>query len=181
MKVAFLGPSGSGKSTAAGFCEQAARRRGLTVFRAKLATPLYELQNHFYRIAGRPIPPGAQDQVLLEAAAQHLRRLSPRVLVDDLQRRLAQVNADVVINDDLRDVAVDYPVMAELGFKFVRVSCNEGVRRERLRARGDLSVVVNSATTAGLDEISPNLILENSANDLGALQSAVEHLLDAGQ
>jgi hypothetical protein len=47
--------------------------------------------------------------------------------------------ADVILNDDLRDVHVDYPALQALGFSFVRVRCDEPVRLRRLAGRSDLS------------------------------------------
>ena len=44
LRVAVIAPAGSGKSTCAGIIEDEARRRGLSVARVKLATPLYDLQ-----------------------------------------------------------------------------------------------------------------------------------------
>jgi dephospho-CoA kinase len=179
LRLALYGHSGSGKSTAADLTERFFRSRGLTVTRLKLAQPLYELQTQFYRVAGVGIGFFDQDQRLLETIATELRRISPTSLVDDFERRLAAVDADVCLNDDVRDVEVDYPRLRELGFRFVRIWCDEGTRRERLGGRGDLSVVLASATTAAIDRIRADVVVDNSDTDLDGLRAVLEDVLGA--
>jgi cytidine deaminase len=136
----------------------------------KLADPLYRLQAVYYAVAGRSLAPGEQDQVLLESIARHLRRISPASLANDFENRLASCNADVVINEDLRDLDTDYPFLCNLGARFVRLTVAEPVRRARLAARKDLSTVLESETTLRLAEITPDLVIDNSSSDLGMLR-----------
>lgn len=178
IKLVFYGLSGSGKSTSAHVALDYYQTLGLQVEMAKLAQPLYELQQKFYRVAGKQIGFYEQDQVLLEAIATQLRRISPTSLVDDLMRRLSSLKADVVINDDLRDPHVDYPFLKEQGFKFIRIWCNEEVRLQRLRQRRHLSVVMQSASTAEIDRIVPDVVIDNSAGSLDELRSRIYDVLE---
>ncbi len=176
-RIVLYGFTGCGKSTSAAILCELARKRGLTVEIVKLAEPLYRLQHAFYAAAGLA-DGGAQDQALLEVIARELRRLSPTSLVDDFLRRLDEATADVVVNDDLRDPYVDYPVLQRDGFRFVRLVCAEDVRRRRLAGRGDLSTVVESATTVELDAIAPDHVVDNSINDRTHLESSLAGVLD---
>jgi hypothetical protein len=177
VRIAIYGLSGSGKSTSAALIEEAAAARGLTYARLKLAEPLYDLQRAFYRRARLRIARYEQDQVLLETIAGELRRLSPTSLADDLEHRLRRCSSDVAVNDDLRDVHVDYPRLRALGFVFVSVVCDEDERRRRLGLRADRSVVVSSRTTSELGLITPDVVVDNSEPGIDALRSRLTDVL----
>lgn len=149
----------------------------------KLAKPLYDLQQAFYRLAGKDIDPSDQDQLLLESIASHLRRISPTSLVDDFTQRLALTTADVVINDDLRDPHVDYPALQRLGFRFVRVRSDEQLRRSRLAHRADLTVVVESQSSAQIDLIQPDFYIDNNGSlaDLGQIVAGIAEQLQQAE
>ncbi|MFJ2609204.1 hypothetical protein ACIQOU_01075 [Streptomyces sp. NPDC091279] len=170
LRIAVIGHSGSGKSTCAGVLREHAAEHGLSFARIPLARPLYELQDRVYATAGAPLRPGAQDQVLMEDLAGHLRRLNPRALADDFAARLARCPADLVVNDDLRDPLVDAPALRALGFSIIRITCDERLRGTRLAARSDLTRA--DASTRDLDLITPDIVLDNSA-DLAAYRSAI--------
>lgn len=174
MRIAIIGLSGCGKSTTAGIVARYAADKGLSCATVKLATPLYELQEQVYRRAGAPIAPGAQDQVLLEALADAMRRANPRSLADDFLARLAGTSADIVINDDLRDPHVDAIVLRDNGFRVLRVTASTAVRDRRLACRGDLTRADRS--TGQLDLIEPDAVLDNSG-DLDDHRAAVHSLL----
>lgn len=172
--LCFYGPTGSGKSTAAGLACQYCAGRGLSAVRLKLAEPLYELQDAFYRTAGRPVERYAQDQVLLETIAAHLRRIRPDSLAAHFLGRLDRLQgADVVVNDDLRDVEVDYPALRGRGFRFVRVRCSEDVRLRRLGRRADLTASPNSKSESALDRIAADFTIDNDGDDPAPLAEAV--------
>ncbi|MEV0174403.1 hypothetical protein AB0I00_25175 [Streptomyces sp. NPDC050803] len=178
LRVAVIGLSGSGKSTCAGIVREWAAERGLTVARVPLARPLYELQAEVYAAAGVALRAGDQDQVLLEALATHLRRINPASLVEAFLARAAEAvegGADLLINDDLRDPHVDAPALRAEGFRVVRVSCAEPMRLKRLAERGDLTRADGS--TAGLDLIEPDAVLDNSTDDLSAYRTKVRELM----
>lgn len=174
LRVAVIGLTGCGKSTFAGHVERVAGEHGLSHARVKLATPLYDLQAAVYERAGARLPPGAQDQVLMEALADAMRRLRPESLAEDFLRRLAGTAADVVVNDDLRDPHVDAVVLRRNGFRVVRVTADEPVRQRRLAQRGDLTVADRS--TAQLDLITPDAVLDNSG-PAHTYEAAVRELL----
>jgi len=158
-RLAVIGLAGAGKSTCAGFIEEFAAARRLTHARVKLATPLYELQEQVYGATGRALSPGVQDQVLMEALAQQLRRINSRSLVDNFLRRLAQAHVDVVLTDDLRDPHVDAPALQGCGFKILRIVCDEPIRRDRLARRGDPTLTDGS--TAELHLIRPDAVIDS--------------------
>lgn len=164
IKLVVYGLTGSGKSTSSGLIRDHFESKGYQVANLKLAQPLYELQQQFYRAAGKQISLYDQDQILLECIATQLRRVSPTSLVDSFLRRLEITKADIVINDDLRDVDVDYPMLKQHGFSFIRITCREEIRLERLKQRSDLSIVTNSTTTTKLDMIQPHAIIDNSGS-----------------
>lgn len=122
LRLAVIGLSGCGKSTTAGLVESFADDHGLSHAVVKLAKPLYDLQAEIYRRAGAELAPGAQDQVLLEQLADTLRRIRPDALAADFLTRLAEVDADIVVNDDLRDPDVDAVTLRAHGFRVLRVT-----------------------------------------------------------
>jgi dephospho-CoA kinase len=176
LRVSVVGTAGSGKSTSATLIEEFARHKGLGVARVKLAKPLYDLQEQVYRAAGVKPAEGAQDQVLMEALADALRRIRPRSLVDDFSARLvrAEAGADLVLTDDLRDPYVDAPELRRLGFRVLRVTCAEEVRLSRLAGRGDLSR--SDASTRSIGLIEPDAVVDNSA-DRGTLRELVHAVM----
>lgn len=174
LRISVVGLAGAGKSTCAALIEEFARAKGLTHARVKLAKPLYDLQEQVYRAAGGRLPDGAQDQVLMEALADAMRRIRPRALADDFVARLSSADADVVVNDDLRDPHVDAPALRGHGFRVVRITCDEQVRQVRLAGRGDPSRADRS--TREIDLIEPDAVIDNSAGP-DEYRCAVDELL----
>jgi dephospho-CoA kinase len=170
VRIAVIGLSGSGKSTCAGELAAYAHERNLSFARVKLARPLYELQRRIYAAAGVPLREGAQDQVLMEDLAGHLRRLNARSLAEDFTARLAAAEAAVLVNDDLRDPHVDAPALRAAGFRILRITCDEAVRQRRLTGRGDPTRADRS--TRELDLIELDHIIDNSG-DLAAFRTAI--------
>jgi len=162
LRVAIIGLAGCGKSTTAGLISEICADAGLTCAIVKLAKPLYDLQELVYQRAGEPISEGAQDQVLLEALASAMRRIRPTSLADDFLARLGATSADVVLNDDLRDPYVDAVALRDSGFLVLRVTARPEVRQQRLGTRGDITRA--DASTANLDLIEPNAVLDNSGS-----------------
>lgn len=177
LKLVFYGHSGCGKSTATRIAKEYYEGSGRTVAVLKIAYPLYQFQHSFYHFANRVISFYDQDQVLLEIIAQQLRRISPTCLADDFLRRLAACTSDLVINDDLRDVEVDYPALKANGFRFVRITCREEIRRQRLRNRGDITVALRSPSSTRLDEIVSDVVIDNSGCDITELPQKVSKAL----
>jgi hypothetical protein len=174
LRIAVIGLAGSGKSTFAGVVAELAHERGLRCARLGLAAPLYALQERVYEAARTPLREGAQDQVLMETLARALRRISPTSLVDHFLDRLGAVEADVVVNDDLRDPHVDAVRLAAQGFRVVRVRATEPVRAARLSGRGDLTR--SDRSTDELDRIVPDAVIDNDG-DLDAFRAAVRALV----
>lgn len=177
-KIVIYGLAGSGKSTSAGLVQKFFAQKKLDVTVIKLAQPLYELQEQFYKKAGIEISFYNQDQILLESIANHLRRISSSSLVDNFKARIKRTKADVIINDDLRDPHVDYPVLKEEGFIFIRIKCKENFRRERLKQRGDKSTVINSKSTAEIDLIKPDYVVNNDTTNIDDLRKKIFSILE---
>lgn len=176
-KLAIYGLSGAGKSTTCEIVCDACRARGLTVRVEKLAAPLYRLQADIYRLVGRTVEPGQQDQELLRTLAGQLRRIEPTFLVDDFLRRTHDTDADVIVNDDIKDTVVDYPALVEDGFRFLHVTCPDEIRAQRLTTRADLTQAAETAHTWRLDRIEPDWVLHNSTNDCRRLRFAVDPIV----
>lgn len=179
MNFVLYGHTGSGKSTTSNLVREYFQSGGYRVQILKLAQPLYDLQSRFYETADVLMGPYDQDQVLLEEIASQLRRISPTSIVDDFLRRLEKLEADIVINDDLRDAHVDYPMLKQWGFRFVRITCSESVRLERLSRRQDVSTVIHSNTTAEIDLIEPDVVIDNSIDDLEKLKGKVHTAMES--
>ena len=181
LKLAIYGLSGSGKSTVAKIIKNYYQQRNKKVEFIKLAYPLYKIQQIFYETAGKKIDFYDQDQVLLEAIARHLRKISKTALADDFIARLKLCTADVVINDDIRDYENDYPVLKREKFIFYRVFCDEPLRLERLKARNDITVQVNSETTRDIDKFEPDWEIDSSAGDLESTKTKIHRILETGR
>ncbi|KUN99370.1 AAA family ATPase [Streptomyces caeruleatus] len=174
LRISVVGLAGAGKSTCASLIEEFAGDKGLTHTRIKLAEPLYDLQAEVYRRAGGPLADGAQDQILMEALADAMRRIRPDSLAADFTARLTRADADVIVNDDLRDPHVDAPALRGHGFRVLRITCDEELRRERLAGRGDPSRADRS--TREIDLITPDAVIDNGAG-LDEYRAAVHELL----
>jgi dephospho-CoA kinase len=179
VKLALVAPSGSGKSTVAGLLQEAARRRGLVSSVVKLAAPLYHLQAEIYRIAQVQLRTGDQHQKILESMADHLRAVNPRSIVDDFLLRLAKVNADVIINDDIRDSEVDWPVLKAEGFRALRIAAPEPIRCARLLARNDVHAIESSKLDPIIARIVPDMVVENGNISIDELRQRVDAVLVA--
>ncbi|MGI5293078.1 hypothetical protein ACQEVF_58565 [Nonomuraea polychroma] len=151
--------------------------RGYQVETIKLAAPLYALQGEIYRMAGHRIGAWEHDNELLRSLAAHLRRINPRFLVEDFLQRVSGSSADVVINDDMRNVDPDYHAMRAAGFSFVRVYCSNEIRVRRIAARGDRTIVPDIDATWGYGRIEPNWSIDTSF-DHNALCLQIEAIAD---
>lgn len=175
LRVSLIAPSGAGKSTVAGLLKSAFELSGRTVQILKLAAPLYQLQAGFYRECGVELAAGQQDQHLLEVIATEMRRIAPQSLVRHFGERLANANADVVLNDDLRDDQTDWPWLQRNGFTVVRVVAGAALRNQRLQGRGDLTLVKDSPLNAQIARIREDCTVTNEGS-LDALRAQVEAL-----
>ncbi|WP_431929937.1 hypothetical protein [Nonomuraea jabiensis] len=177
LTICLYGLAGCGKSTAANALKDLLTGRRYKADIVKIAAPLYALQGEIYRTAGRQIGAWEHDNELLRSLAGHLRRINPDFLVSDFLRRAADSTADVVINDDMRDVDPDYHAMRAAGFAFVRVSCPDAIRMERLRHRADRNIVADNDATWGYDRIEPDWSID-TGSDSTDLHHQVEVIAD---
>ncbi|MEO3860486.1 hypothetical protein [Acrocarpospora sp. B8E8] len=147
LLICLYGLAGSGKSTAAAHLTAVLTERGYRVETLKIAAPLYELQGHIYRRADAEIGAFEHDNELLRTLATQIRRINPGFLPGDFLRRVWASSADIVVNDDMRDADPDYYALREAGFYFVRITCADAVRLQRMNARADRTIVADSDAT----------------------------------
>lgn len=123
--ICLYGPTGSGKSTVARYL--------VDMFEAeliKVAAPLYELQDAFYRTLGMEID--GQDGELLQFLANKIEKERPAWLGTRFLERVRQSPRDIVINDDCR--LNSYPALRGAGFTFIRVRTSPDVLAARPRS-----------------------------------------------
>jgi hypothetical protein len=142
----------------------------------KIAEPLYLMQRELYTMIGRQIAPYQQDQILLRVLAGEIRRIAPSFLADDFLRRVSQSTAKIIVNDDLKDVDVDYPKLVTAGFRFVKIACDEETRLRRLASREDLAVTPETPQTWQFDRIQPSWEIDNTEEGEPALARKVSEL-----
>jgi hypothetical protein len=177
LRICLVAPSGSGKSTAALYLVDRFRERGLSATIYKLAEPLYDLQAQVYARAGRPIERSRQDHRLLELLADEMRRINPRSIVDDFLARISHAPEPVIINDDLRDYQTDYPALRQEGFLFVKISCSQGVRAQRLGRRQDLVSHVDSKLDRDLRAMDADHLVINETDRADAYRATLDLLV----
>ncbi|QGZ64592.1 dephospho-CoA kinase [Paraburkholderia acidisoli] len=183
LKYCVIAPAGAGKSTVAKLLKEEIERCGLDCEVVKLAEPLYHLQAAFYSAAGIDISRHQQNHPLMEGIADALRTLNPRSIVDDFMRRYHASTASAVVNDDLRDLAVDWPVLRELGFVTIMVHASAQLRAARLAQRGDLKVSATSKLDANVFAIEHDIAIDNDGCSLKELREQVRAIVerDLGQ
>ena len=124
-KLCFLAPSGYGKSTAIGILKE-----NYELTNIKIAEPLYELQNYFYKYIGVEMQ-GEQDGELLQFLGMKIRKESRSYLLDKFTEKFNNVqNVSFITNDDCRPP--DYEYLKSLGFIFIGIN---GYNRDRLDHR----------------------------------------------
>jgi len=175
LRLCLVAPSGSGKSTSAQLMRSWFVARGRSVAILKLAAPLYRLQASFYAEAGVSLQHGAQDQRLLESVATQLRSLHPAALANRFLQTLQELDAEVVINDDLRDDGIDWPALRQAGFVIVKLAARPELRARRLAVRNDVSVVHDSPLDQQMARIRPDYVLTNNGS-LAALEVQIDGL-----
>lgn len=121
MKICFIAPSGYGKSTAIKILSEKYPLKNI-----KIAQPLYELQEKFYKFISTQMT-GEQDGELLQFLGAKIRKENPTFLLDKFSEKVAEIEGDCIItNDDCRPP--DYEHLKSLGFIFVEIV---GFKRER--------------------------------------------------
>ncbi|EKE11142.1 MAG: hypothetical protein ACD_15C00135G0003 [uncultured bacterium] len=176
LKYCLIAPSGSGKSTVAKLICNAFEENDVRCEILKIAQPLYEIQKIYYRFAQIKIKRDQQNNYLMETIANNLRKLNPSSLIECFLKRYTLINAPVVINDDLRDIEIDWPVLINLNFKMVFISTSVNIRKFRLSKRGDFSVSATSELDVNFLKMKPEIILENNEG-LGELQRKVRAMI----
>jgi cytidine deaminase len=178
IKLCIIAPAGSGKSTVARLICERAQERGLSCAVIKLAEPLYDIQAKFYDTAKVSIGRYQQNHGLLESIADYLRSIDKWSIANHFKERYLATEADIVINDDLRDSDIDWPVLQELGFSVLYVEASEIIRHTRLQGRGDLEVSATSKLDAIIKRIPVDFTIDNSSESLEELIETVDELFD---
>lgn len=120
MRICFLAPSCYGKSTAVRYLESK-----YNVINIKIATPLYELQDMFYKYINKEMK-GKQDGELLQFLGYKIRKENPDFLKNSFIEKLNSLESKIIVNDDARPF--DYEFLKDLGFIFIKIN---GFKRER--------------------------------------------------
>ncbi|SBT41790.1 cytidine deaminase [Micromonospora auratinigra] len=166
LRVALFGLPGAGKSTSAGLLREALTSMGRRVAVVKTAAPLYDVQSAFYERVGLTLADGQQDGALLNFLGSHFRRAAPDFLLADFDRRWRAAvlgGADTVLCDDARPV--DLPGLAGQGFRIVRVTAPDELRRARKSGRGDrIAGRDDHPTEAGGESVRAHHEVDNSAS-----------------
>jgi cytidine deaminase len=166
LRVALFGLPGAGKSTSAGLLREALTAAGRRVAVVKTAAPLYDVQHAFYERAGLSLADGQQDGALLNFLGAHFRLAAPGFLLADFDRRwraAALGGADVVLCDDARPV--DLPGLTRQGFRIVRISAPDDLRRARKSERGDrIAGRDDHPTEAGGETVEAHHEIDNSGS-----------------
>lgn len=168
IRFALIGHSGAGKSTTARLITHSAEACGLRCEVVKVAAPLYDLQHAFYTRLGHTLPPGQQDQQLMETLARCIRHRDAGFLIHDFLTRADASSAQVVINDDVRSYDHDLPRLRAAGWTVVRVSAPDALRKQRLADQGYLSL--SDASTTGVEDVTADIEITNDGTrqDLAA-------------
>ena len=166
LRVALFGLPGAGKSTSAGLLRRALSETGRDIAVVKLAAPLYDVQDFYHARAGSILDEGQQDGALLNFLGSHFRHTSPEFLLTDFAQRCATAGlsgADVVICDDARPA--DLSGLVDQGFRLVRITAADSLRRERKSGRGDRTAGRDDhPTEQGGEAVVPDFELENSGS-----------------
>ena len=120
MKICFLSPSGFGKSTAIEIL-----KKHFDIKNIKIAEPLYELQNEFYKML-RKSDEGKQDGELLQFYGKKVRSVDKNYLLNTFKEKVLISNNSIITNDDCRPD--DYEYLKSLGFIFIKIN---GFKRDR--------------------------------------------------
>ncbi|MBF8263417.1 MAG: hypothetical protein HW387_1082 [Parachlamydiales bacterium] len=178
LKYCLIAPSGSGKSSVAKFMCKCFQDHNLRCEILKLSEPIYNLQKQFYQQAKMEINPSQQNQFLMEDIALNLRLLNPKAIINNFLERYDSVNVSVVINDDVRDVNIDWMILKGLEFRTILINASEEIRKERLSKRGDLMVSATSHLDENFGRMKPDVIIENNGRCLDELRIKAKTLVD---
>lgn len=159
MKICFLAPSSYGKSTAIEILQKYFDIRNI-----KIAEPLYELQNNFYKKLGIDIG-DKQDGELLQFYGKKVRKEDSTFLLNEFKNKVDKINSDIITNDDCRPD--DYMFLKELGFIFIKIN---GYRRDR----NDITLADSKSSIEWQEQIP----FDYEINNYGTLEEYEYELLN---
>ena len=165
MKLCLLAPSGYGKSTAIEILKKKYKIKNI-----KIADPLYELQEEFYKKIGRECN-NKQDGELLQFLGVKIRKENPSYLLDTFSNKLNDYKDDIntiITNDDCR--TMDYEYLKKLGFKFIKIN---GFKRDR----DDITQANPKLTMEWQNEIPCDYEVDN-INDLDEYENNLNMLME---
>lgn len=134
FKICFLAPTGYGKTTGAEILSEIYKIKTI-----KIATPLYEMQEEFYKKIGMNIG-NTQDGELLQFLGYKIRKENSKYLLERFIKELeeASENYEIIINDDCRPN--DYEYLKELGFMFIKINGFERERKDHTKVNRKLEL-----------------------------------------
>lgn len=159
MKICFLAPSSYVKSTAIEILQKYFDIRNI-----KIAEPLYELRNNFYKKLGIDIG-DKQDGELLQFYGKKVRKEDSTFLLNKFKNKVDKINSDIITNDDCRPY--DYMFLKELGFIFIKIN---GYRRDR----NDITLADSKSSIEWQEQIP----FDYEINNYGTLEEYEYELLN---
>ena len=120
MKICFLARSGYGKTTAIETLQ-----KHFDIANIKIAEPLYELQEEFYRKLGKEVG-NKQDGELLQYYGKKIREVDSDYLLKIFNEKIVNTTIGIITNDDCRPD--DFRFLKENGFIFIKIN---GYKRDR--------------------------------------------------
>lgn len=125
MRISFLAPSGYGKTTAINIL-----KKHYELTNIRIADPLYELQQNFYKQIQLNIG-DKQDGELLQFFGRKVRKESPSYLLEEFRKKVESTDL-IVSNDDCRPF--DYEFLKALGFVFIKINSYTRDREDHTKA-----------------------------------------------
>ncbi len=178
VRIALVGQPGAGKSTTAQIFKQLLNDIGHEVVVVKIASPLYDIQNHFYDRMDTSLLPDQQDGVFLNFLGSHFRSVSPGFLLCDFKKRwmwAVLTGAQTIVCDDARPT--DIEGLKNQGFVVIHILASDTLRRRRKTNRGDkTSGSDNHPTELGYETLFSHYRIENSG-DLAELTKQIRIII----
>lgn len=162
-RIALFGSTGAGKGTVAKYLAEyvSFNTPGKECHILHLASPLYQVQDLVYSLAGHPLNDNQkQDGALLNFLGGHFRKINPTSLLDVLAAKVRQSTPEaVLIVDDARPA--DAEGLRSLGFHLAVVDTKQNTIKRR-EGRGDLHLGDrHHPTEAGLELVNFDEVIRN--------------------
>ena len=165
IKIGLVGKAGTGKDTVAAYL--------MAVYGFKKFAFADRLKELDFELFG---PTEGKDRKRLQQFGQFCRSIDPDVWVKQLDKRIRGYGGNVVITDIRQRNELDY--CKENGFVIVKLFCDDEIRLQRMKERGDIfkSEDLNHETETQLDSFDYDYWIDNNGN-FNALTTQVDYIL----